>query len=213
MNDTDRVAGAVVLRLQRRKPGMRDMLASQMLDYWTGLRAGRPVPCRSEVDPRRIEALLPHALMLEHVTDGPPRIRLAGTQPCALMGMDLRGMPLTAMLEPGARDRFAALAGGVFDGPAVLDCDLATGDDGLPLRARLLMLPLTSDKGAVTRALACLAAEGVIGLPPRRFGLLDARLSPVGTAAPGLAEPATGFVPAPPRGPAAGGGHLRLVKG
>lgn len=195
---------------------MRERVAGQMVAYWQSLRAGRQAPRRSEIDPRRIEALLPYTLVLEWQPDGPVRIRLAGAHVTGLMGMDMRGMTLESLLEPEERARLTAEAAEVFASPAILEADLCSDGRGrLPLRARMTLLPLTSDRGEVTRALGCLVAEGVVGMPPRRFAIerlclraVDAVAAPVTQAAPqGFAEEAATFTPA------SGVRHLRLVKG
>ena len=71
----------------------------------------------------------------------------------------------------------------------------------------MLLLPLRSDLGDVTRALGCLIAEGEIGQGPRRFDLMEDLHFPVIPGAK-LLEPspsAVGFAetPAPwkPRNP------------
>ncbi|PKP84573.1 MAG: hypothetical protein CVT80_07395 [Alphaproteobacteria bacterium HGW-Alphaproteobacteria-2] len=204
------------VHLLRGEANMRERVAAQMAAYWESLRAGRPAPQRSEIDPRQIEGLLPYTLVLEWRPDGPVRIRLAGAHVTGLMGMELRGMPLESILEPEARATLAAEVAELFARPALLDADLLSEGRGrLPMRARMALFPLTSDRGEMTRALGCIAAEGVVGLPPRRFTIERLRLRPVGTlaapmphAAPaGLAEEASAFVPAP------AARHLRLVKG
>lgn len=200
----------------RRETNMRERVAAQMAGYWESLRAGRLAPYRSEIDPRRIEALLPFTLVLEWRPDGPVRIRLAGAHVTGLMGMELRGMPLESILEPEARAALAAGVAEVFARPALLDADLRSEGRGrLPMRARMALFPLTSDRGEMTRALGCVVAEGVVGLPPRRFIIERLGLRPVGTVvAPApqvvpsdLAEEAAAFAPAPATR------HLRLVKG
>ncbi len=200
----------------RKEANMRERVAAQMAAYWESLREGRPAPRRSEIDPRRIEALLPYTLVLELRSDGPVRIRLAGAHVTGLMGMELRGMPLESLIEAEARARLAAEVAEVFARPALLEADLRSDGRGrLPLRARMALFPLTSDRGEMARALGCLVAEGVVGLPPRRFTFERLRLRQVGTVAapapqavpPGLAEEAADFAPAP------AARHLRLVKG
>lgn len=209
----DEARGVVLLR---REANMRERVAAQMAAYWESLRAGRPAPRRSEIDPRRIEALLPYTLVLEWRPDGPVRIRLSGAHVAGLLGMELRGMPLESLFEPEARATLAVEVAEVFARPALLDAYLRSDGRGrLPLRARMALFPLTSDRGEMTRALGCVVAEGVVGLPPRRFTIEWLRLRPVGSVpAPTPQVAPSGFVEeAPAFAPAPATRHLRLVKG
>ena len=63
----------------------------------------RAVPMRSDVDPRGIERSLEHAFILERIAPQMARFRLAGMHLTDLMGMEVRGMPTTALFAPAAR--------------------------------------------------------------------------------------------------------------
>ena len=209
---------------------------AEMEAYWQALRpASGDLPRREDFDPRGITGLLRHTLLLERIARGQARIRLAGSAVCDLMGMDLRGMPLTALMTPHGRDALGLWLEQVFDGPAQLRLDLE-GERGLMRQScagRMLVLPLLGHDGKPDRALACLITEGNPGRAPRRFdvtgadvlpvdGLPDAarRATPAMAArvpmrpralAEGMAETAAPFVPAAP--PRKGPPFLRLVKG
>ena len=144
---------------------------NQIEGYWTSLRKSRLMPSRSEIDPRGIASSLEHAFVLERVAKGHGRFRVAGMHLNDLMGMEVRGMPITAMIMPNARDRITDALEAVFDEPATVKMTLRAGQSlGRPaLEAQLLMLPLRSDLGDVSRVLGCLVAEGQIGRAPRRF--------------------------------------------
>jgi hypothetical protein len=62
--------------------------------YWDGIRAGRAMPARPDVDPYAIKPLLPHVMMLD-VVDGPAqprfRFRLIGTAITTYAGRDWTG--------------------------------------------------------------------------------------------------------------------------
>lgn len=191
----------------------------QVRAYWEALRAGRIVPLRSEIDPRGIEKALEFAFVLERVAPTVARFRLAGLHLNDLMGMEVRGMPLTALFTPGARPALAEALETVFRGPSIAEFDLrAEGGWGRPaLAARLVILPLQSDLGDVTRALGCLVTDGRIGRVPRRFEIQAARQTAIAAGSPptaqgavhtrGLAEAAAQFTPARPGERV----HLRLV--
>lgn len=194
--------------------------------YWTALRGARQMPARLEIDPRGIEGALAQCFMLERIAPGVARIRLSGTHLNDLMGMEIRGMPLTALVAPEHRKRFSEHLEQVFRAPARLVMDLtAERALGKPkCLGRLLILPLTDTENRVTRALGCLSTYGQIGRAPRRFMVDRQSLHPLpGTvplaqtrppAEPSFAEPARPFDHAelvnlrrPRRRPA-----LRLIK-
>ncbi|WP_126976549.1 PAS domain-containing protein [Frigidibacter oleivorans] len=194
--------------------------------YWEALRGSRDMPGRAEVNPRGIEGALDCAFLAERVAPGIARFRLAGQCLTDLMGMDVRGMPLTTFFTAPARAPAMARIEAVCADPgtAVLDLVADTGFGRPPLQAAMLLLPLRSDLGDVSRILGCLAAEGGtaeggVGRPPRRFAIAAARCEtlPGGRAPatqpawpmPGLADPPAAFLPATPEARRA---MIRLVK-
>ncbi|WP_233489017.1 PAS domain-containing protein [Rhodovulum sp. 12E13] len=163
--------GAEVVSLAEVAKDMRFPVLGDLESYWQGLRGDRLLPARSEVDPRRIEDALEYAFILERIAPGMARFRLAGMHLNDLMGMEVRGMPLTSFFVPEARKRVSAALEQVFDAPAIARMSLA-GESGIGrpgLDARLLLLPLKSDFGDVSRALGCLSTVGPVGRAPRRF--------------------------------------------
>jgi hypothetical protein len=145
----------------------------QIEAYWEGLRNGRIMPARSEVDPRGISGVLEHAFILERVARGIGRFRLAGMHLNDIMGMEVRGMPLTALILPESRDAMGEALAAVFDEPAIVRLTLAS-DTGLgrgPMDAKMALLPLRSDLGDVSRVLGCFVANGKVGRAPRRFAI------------------------------------------
>lgn len=157
----------------------RDVSAlSEMRGYWESLRSGRLVPLRSEIDPREISGALEYGFILERLQPGAVRFRLAGMHLCDLMGMEVRGMPLRSFISPTSRARFSATLERVFTQPEIQEYTLISDDtNGAQLKARLLVLPLKSDGGKVDRAIGCLTTEGVVGLAPRRFRVLETRVT------------------------------------
>ncbi|MER5170218.1 PAS domain-containing protein [Thioclava sp. GXIMD2076] len=171
--------------------GKGRQVASELRAYWEALRMGRTVPARSDIDPRGIERALEYAFIIERVAPGMGRFRLAGMHLNDLMGMEVRGMPMTAMFEPAGRKKIAEATEACFTGPAIAELDLIA-DDGIgrpALKAKLLLLPLKSDLGDINRALGCLVAEGdSIGRTPRRFTVVDARITQIEQGKPTPAE-------------------------
>lgn len=139
--------------------------------YWEALRGVRTVPLRSDVDPRGIERALDHTFLVERIAPGLARFRLAGKQLNDVMGMEVRGMPLTACFQGDAREQVREVMNHLFEGPAVIRMGL-TAERGLgrpKLDAQLILLPLKSDLGDVSRAMGCLCLNGKIGRAPRKF--------------------------------------------
>lgn len=214
---------------------MRFRALAEVRAYWEALRKGRLVPARSEVDPRGIENGLEYAFIAERIAPGMVRFRLAGMHLNDLMGMEVRGMPLSSFFAPEARKRLSDVLEAVFKGPEAAEIMLA-GESGIgkpPLTGRLLLLPLKSDLGDVNRMIGCLVSDGQIGRSPRRFLIeavenvpiragLPVELGAVAPARPVPAEPApqpqpgfadarAPFAPAP-GSPEARRAMLRLVK-
>lgn len=211
----------------------RFAMLAEVRAYWEGLRDGTDLPRREQIDPRGISGALENTFLLERVAPGVARFRLAGMQLHDLMGMDVRGMPLTALIDPAGRNRLGAQLESVFAGPGALEV-LLDAERGLgrpALEARMLLLPLTGLRGTVDLALGCLAVHGALGRAPRRFAIsgitgskIERRLierrtvsrddenrrEPVPVALlPGMAEMALTFTPAPR--PLRGKPNLRLV--
>lgn len=156
-------------------------VVSEVRAYWEALRQGRDVPMRSDIDPRGIENALEYAFIVERIAPGMARFRLAGMHLNDLMGMEVRGMPLTAMFAPVGRKRIAEALEACFNGPNVVEMTLEaeSGVGKPPMTAKLILLPLKSDLGDVNRAIGCLVSDGPIGRTPRRFELRSVSLSPV----------------------------------
>lgn len=185
-------------------------IASEMRDYWWSLRRGRAVPSRSDVDPAGLRTTLDYAFILERVAPGAARFRLAGRHLIDLMGMELRGMPLCAFFNPASRGHLSDVLEAVFKAPQIAELDLSSpaGYARPLIDGKMLILPLKSDLGDVTRALGCLATDGEIGTGPRRFDITADQASPViegakvltpSPSAAGFAEPPAAWTPAPKR--------------
>ncbi len=162
---------------------------SQVEAYWEALRSGRDMPRRAEIDPRGIESALEYAFILERITPGVARMRIAGNHLHMLMGMEARGMPLTSFFRSDDRQRISDILEEVFQTPATAELSM-TGGDGTALEARLILLPLKSDLGDVSRILGCLMSKGEIGLAPRRLTLRTAAVRTLDSA-PSRAIPLT----------------------
>lgn len=168
-----------------------------MRRYWQDMRKEGDVPRRSDIDPRGIEKLLENALIAEKIAPGLARLRIAGQHLGDLMGMEVRGMPLSAFISPDHRDQLGEALIELFERPAIITLHLtAPAGAGRPeMQATLVLLPLRSDLGDVSRALGCLVSRGGIGRTPRRFEIAKLHVEPLGasTAPDPRDEPQTGF--------------------
>ncbi|WP_299946089.1 PAS domain-containing protein [uncultured Ruegeria sp.] len=182
--------------------------------YWTALLTADGVPMRSQIDPRGLENILEYTFILERIAPGLARFRLAGSHLNKLAGMEVRGMPLTSFFEPNARDDVKTVLDQVFSAPAVAELGLISkGKLGrISLQARMILLPLKSDLGDISRVLGVMISDGMISATPRRFTVADPRVhqvsdiqnppKPLPQMAEGFAETQSAFNGAP---------HLRLV--
>ncbi|MDO5643973.1 MAG: PAS domain-containing protein [Paracoccus sp. (in: a-proteobacteria)] len=195
-----------VLHMTAGQPASPDSIITAMRAYWASLRRGRAVPDRADVEPQGIRAALDHAFILERIAPGAARFRLAGRHLIDLMGMEVRGMPVCSLLNPDSRGRLSDVLETVFKGPQIAELTLhSPAAYGRPaLNGRMLLLPLKSDLGDITRALGCMVAEGEIGRGPRRFDVIRDKVFPVIEGAAPLTPSPGGFgdEPAPWRPPA-----------
>ncbi|NIY78530.1 MAG: PAS domain-containing protein [Rhodobacteraceae bacterium] len=175
------VSGSNVVSLMPRRNEMHFPALKTVEAYWEGLRNGRPVPSRAEVDPRGMQSALEFAFILERIAPGVARFRLAGMHLTDLMGMEVRGMPLTAMFVPESRAKLSEALEAVFETPqiTVITLKAERGIGRGAMDAQLLLCPLKSDLGDVNRVLGCLQSKGEIGRQPRRFEVVDIQSRPL----------------------------------
>jgi hypothetical protein len=170
---------------------------AQVEAYWEALRGARIMPYRSEIDPRGIEQALEYSFIVERIAPGIARLRIAGSHLTDLMGMEVRGMPLTAFIAPGSRRQVSDTLEEIFETPATCTINLHSekGPGMPPLTARMVLMPLKSDLGDVSRLLGALVSVGEMGRSPRRFEVTGCALRPILTR--------DGAAPIAPRKPAA----------
>jgi len=177
--------GSNILFLEPRAEQMKYASLKQVEAYWTALADEAGIPKRAQIDPRGMEDALEYAFILERVAPGVARFRIAGGHFSDLMGMEVRGMPLTAMFEADERKSVSDLIERVCKTPEIIEIALdgGTGIGRGPLKAKMLLAPLRSDQGAVNRLLGCLQSEGRIGRQPRRFTVKSVKATNIETNA------------------------------
>lgn len=180
--------------------------------YWEAMRKDGRLPKRDDINPRGMASALEQVFLVEQIAPNHGRLRLAGMAISDLLGMDVRGMPITALLDPVARARLSEALGGLFRGEQILDLWLEAerGIGRPPLMARMLLLPLIGSHGEPDLALGCFCTKGEVGRAPRRFTISRMLREPLPVSA------SEGFAPAfaePPRplSPPNGRPYLRLV--
>lgn len=180
--------------------------------YWEATRKNGQLPRRDDINPRGMASALEQVFLIEQIAPNHGRLRLAGMAISDLLGIDVRGMPVTALLEPVARAKLSEALGGLFRGEHILDLWLEAerGIGRPPLLGRMLLLPLIGSHGEPDLALGCLCTKGEIGRTPRRFTISRMLREPLPTTATAdivhaFAEPPRPF--APPKGRP----NLRLV--
>lgn len=148
--------------------------------YWRGLCDRDMVPLRSEIDPRGIENQLEQAFLVERIAPTMAKLRVAGSHLTDLMGMEMAGMPLSSMIVAEDRDRIGEAIGRFFADPAILHLSLEAVEGlGKPaLSGDMVLLPLRSDFGDVTRGIGAIVTHGRIGRAPRRFALRSVQVLP-----------------------------------
>ena len=80
-----------------------------LVGYWERIRAGRPVPDQTDIDPKAIKRLLPYAFILNCEHPGRPYYRLAGTGLCERFGSELKGTGFLALWDSSSATAIAAL--------------------------------------------------------------------------------------------------------
>jgi hypothetical protein len=138
--------------------------------HWTSLRTRRALPKRTAIDPSALADALPHIFLAEYISPRVVRLRLCGHALEDMMGMDLRGMPLTALFTAWARDDVMAALEQVGRGArATLVLQAEPGFGQPDMVAQLALMPLTDDEGRITHVMGVIERHGEIGRRPRRF--------------------------------------------
>lgn len=175
-------------------------IEAQIASYWEGLRAGRDVPSRDEVDPRGLDGVLEFMFVLERTAPGRARLRVAGMHLNRLMGMEVRGMDMTSLFIPEVRSEVSRAFDRLFTTPATLRLELE-GRGGI-----VAAFPLLGPNGDIDRAMGCVFVPGIRSFSdiPQRMDAGRVSLTPIPRSQPrqnhdemreraGFAEPVTPF--------------------
>ena len=167
-SDTNRVVELTAFRGRNVRP-----ILAQVEACWEDARQGRIVPSRSDIMPQNLQGTLAHVFVVERISTGLARFRIAGTHLNDLIGTDVRGMPISAIFDAASRDKVSDALCGLFDDPSVVRFELESqqGFGRAALSGDMMLLPLRSDLGDISRALGVVVMSGDIGRPPRKLGI------------------------------------------
>jgi hypothetical protein len=90
------------LRARLEREGATPLLL-RGFEYWDGLRDGRAMPARADIDPAAIKPLLPHIALMDVLRNADPtwpldfRYRLIGTQVDAMMNGRYTGLRMSSL--------------------------------------------------------------------------------------------------------------------
>ena len=117
-----------------------------LADYWTGLRAERRLPLRSEIDPAAIIRLLPYVYLIEMQDAGSVLVRLAGTALRPLYGVEMTGRDMIMHAPPEHRPiRLWRYRQAAHQPCAMYYVRRQTYESGAPDEVETLFLPLAAD--------------------------------------------------------------------
>lgn len=170
--DHDRPVAKVVPLSLRRQPDQAATLMAQLEQYWRSLCRSDGVPYRSDITARSLGPALPYAFLAERVAASTLRLRVAGRALELIAGMEVRGLPLTALFSVPARKSLAAAIPTMMEQPALVEMPLSLNAGALQRaqKGRMILLPLRDDAGGLTRVM------GAIVLDDKVHGRMPVRL-------------------------------------
>ncbi len=162
-------------RRQNQMPGQSDPILQNLEQYWQTLRHAQRLPARNDIAPSKLDDALPYAFILQRVAPGTARFRVAGQKLHDLLKMDARGMPVSTVFLPEAREQVQDLLEAAFIGPAIISIPLVSpGTLMRPvLHGTMLLLPMRDSADQPTRVLGALVTGPHSGTRPRRFMIED----------------------------------------
>ena len=117
------------------------------LAYWQGLRRGRKLPARSDLDPTEIPAVLPGVILVEVLRDPLDfRHRLVGTDVDAIVHRNFRGLRFSEILHMRPGNPIFAQFMHVAETGRPMWAEVAyVGADPFVQRVRHCLMPLGRD--------------------------------------------------------------------
>lgn len=166
--------------------------------HWDDICEGDLPPFRSDIAPRTMPNVLDTLFILEQLNPEDTRVRIAGLKICEMMGMEVRGQSPMSFFQDNARGRFDSILTEVLGQPKIAKLGLDTVDKlGNKDHVDMILLPLRSDFGDISRIIGCVTVPDSGFTAPIRY-----YISSVDTENPfkgkptdrqGFAESAAGF--------------------
>lgn len=130
--------------------------------YWQALSGGTGIPAAADIDPRGIGHDLRHAFVLERISKGHCRVRVAGCVLGDVMEGDARGLPFSRGFEPASQTPLARVIEDTFAVPALTRLTVKTSRHrGIFERVgEVRLFPLCNEDKVVTRLLGAIAFAG-----------------------------------------------------
>lgn len=114
-----------------------------LFQYWNRLRADRPAPKRTEIEPADIKSLLADTFILEKDVRGEAVFRLAGTRLCATYGRELKGFAFASLWKEKDQRLIHRLSFTAFSAKSVVIVAYrGISRNGRATDFELIMLPL-----------------------------------------------------------------------
>ena len=138
---------------------MKNQGTREVLRYWDGLRKGRAVPERGDIEPFRLKRVLSSLFMLECFDGDHFVFRLAGTQLCELYGREFRAHNFLSLWRGTDRFRMRDFLTDALriPAPGLILCRAETFDR-LAIDMEVLVLPIADRSKSVCRLLGCMQA-------------------------------------------------------
>ena len=134
----------------------------QLYQYWNRIRAGRPAPWRSDVEPMDIHTLLPDVFIAERQTPASYAYRLAGTRLCATYRRELKGRDMLELWERHDREGLETLLHMISeDGATAVISFSGQTDRGQSLTFEMFLAPLRQHDGTMSRYLGTITPSAM----------------------------------------------------
>jgi len=182
MAETDKRPRAAVISIAGYRKGGEMSALDEVEGYWARLHDELgELPTRAQLEPRGFARALSNCFVAEAIAPHHLRLRIAGQHLNELMGMEMRGMPLSALVLPESRPNLQEAIGGLLserDAPVRMRVISPRSYGRQALFGGLLLLPLGQEPGAPQRVLGALSTVGSVGWTPRRFQILGVGEAP-----------------------------------
>jgi hypothetical protein len=154
----------------------------KLFDYWRGLRRGRPMPSKNDIDPLDIGWALSRIYLMDYRPEDGFTYRLAGTEVSSVFGhSNLKGLNLRDVVNPERLALIESTWMRVVEERSVVSMSgmVYYGVDRVSVGERLL-LPLADEAdGPVTGLLGMTVTKWITGEVPEEYKLAHVKAIPV----------------------------------